>query len=137
MQFLQQRGILHNPRISGNGHPMVLQLRDKGGRWRCHSRQCRTEVALRKNTWMEGSKLAYRDFILFIYCWSRKLTCVNFVEHELGINHCTTVDYNNYLREVCAADLLQNPSIIGGPNTTVEVDKCLQPPTSFIVLPPV
>ena len=50
---------------------------------------------------------------------------INFVEHELGINHCTTVDYNNYLRKVCAADLLQNPSIIGGPNTTVEVDESL------------
>ena len=30
VQFLQQRGILHNPRIYGNGHPMVLQLRDRG-----------------------------------------------------------------------------------------------------------
>ena len=33
--------------------------------------------------------------------------------------------YNNYQHEVFAADLLQNPSIIGGPNTTVEVDESL------------
>ena len=33
VQFLQQRGILHNPRICENDHPMVLQLRGKGDRW--------------------------------------------------------------------------------------------------------
>ena len=44
VQFLQQRGILYNPRICRNGHSMALQLRDKGDRWRCHSRQCHTEV---------------------------------------------------------------------------------------------
>ena len=70
VQFLQQRGILHNPRICVNGHAMTLQLRDKGDRWRCHSRDCRTEVALRKDTWLEGSKLTYRD-ILFMYCWPK------------------------------------------------------------------
>ena len=114
MHFLQQHGILHNPRICGNGHNMVLQLRAKGDRWRCHSRECRTEVSLRKDTWMEGSKLGFREVTLFIYCWSRELTSMSFVEHELGISHCAAVDYNNYLREVCAADLLQNPIRIGG-----------------------
>ena len=48
VQFLQQMGILHNPRICGNGHPMILQLRDNGDRWRCRQRACRTEVPLRK-----------------------------------------------------------------------------------------
>ena len=106
VQFLQQRGIIHNPRICANGHPMTLQLRDKGDRWRCHSRDCRTEVALRKDTWLEGSKLAYRDIVLFIYCWSREYTKIIFVKEELGIGKDATIDFNNYLREVCAADLL-------------------------------
>jgi transposase-like protein len=125
VHFLQQRGILHNPRICENGHPMVLQLRDKGDRWRCHSRECRTEVPLRKGTWMESSKLKFREVILFIYSWSREMTSMKFVEHELGIGHTTAVDYNNFLREVCAADLLRNPVQIGGPGTTVEVDESL------------
>ena len=125
VQFLQQRGILHNPRICVNGHQMRLKLRDKGDRWRCRSRACRTEVPLRKDTWLEGSRLSYRDLILFIYCWSREMTSIKFVEHELEICHEATVDFNNYLREVCASDLIANPMIIGGPNTTVEIDESL------------
>ena len=125
VQFLQQRGIIHNPRICANGHPMTIQLRDKGDRWRCHSRDCRTEVALRKDTWLEGSKLAYRDIVLFIYCWSIEYTKIKFVKEELGIGKDATIDFNNYLREVCAADLLPNPVVIGGQNMTIEVDESL------------
>ena len=79
IQFLQQRGILHDPKNCVNGHAMTLQLRDKGDRWRCHSRECRTESSVRKDTWLEGSKLAYRDIILFIYCWSKQYTKITFV----------------------------------------------------------
>ena len=104
---------------------MTLQLRDKGDRWRCHSRDCRTEVALRKDTWLEGSKHAYWDIVLFIYCWSREVTKIKFVEEELGIGKDATIDFNNYLREVCAADLLANPVVIGRQHMTVEVDESL------------
>ena len=123
IQFLQQRGIVHNPRICADGHEMTLQLRDKGDRWRCRIRECRTESSVRKDTWLEGSKLAYRDIILFIYCWSKQYTKIRFVQEELGVGKDATIDFNNYLREVCAADLLANPILIGGPNMTVEVDK--------------
>ena len=30
--------ILHNPRVCANNHTMTLQLRDKGDRWKCRSR---------------------------------------------------------------------------------------------------
>lgn len=42
--------------------------------------------------------------------------------HQLGIKKNTVVDWNNYLLEICTADLLANPAIIGGLNTTAEVD---------------
>ena len=125
VQFLQQRGIQHNPRICVNGHAMTLQLRGKGDRCRCHSRDCRTEVALRKDTCLEGSKLTYRDIILFVYCWSKEYTKIKFVDEELDLGKGATIDFNNYLREVCAADLLANPLQIGGPNMTVGVDESL------------
>ena len=125
IQFLQEHGILHNPRVCPNNHPMTLQLRANGDRWRCRLRGCRSEFPLRNGTWLEGSRLPYRKIILFIYCWSKEYTSINFTTQELGISKETTIDYNNYLREVCAADLLANPIIIGGPNTTVEVDESL------------
>ena len=43
VQFLQQRNILHHPRICVNGHPMVL---------RCNRRDCRTELSVRKGSYM-------------------------------------------------------------------------------------
>ena len=53
------------------------------------------------------------------------MTSVKFVEHELGPSHSSTVNFNNYLQEVCAWTLLQNPVRIGGPNTNVEIDESL------------
>ena len=77
----------------------------------------------RVGTWLEGSKLTYRKIILFIYCWSRDLTTIKFSDHELDIGKNSVIDFNNYMREVCAADLLARPMSIGGPNTTVEIDE--------------
>ena len=33
------------------------------------------------------------------------------------------IDFNNYIREMCTADLLAHPMSIGGSNTTVEIDE--------------
>ena len=78
VQFLQQRGILHNPRICRNCNaPMHLSLRDRGGdRWRCHIRGCRSDNGLRKDTWLAGSHVPYRTVVLFIYAWSRETASI-------------------------------------------------------------
>ena len=47
------------------------------------------------------------------------------MDEELGIGKRATIDFNNYLREVCVADLLANPLQIGDPNMAVEVDESL------------
>ena len=127
VRFLQQRGILHNPRICANCiRPMTLNLRPtKGDRWRCSVRGCRREIGLRKNTWLEYSNLPYRTIVLFLYGWSKEMTSVLFCEHELGIRKTTVIDWNNFLREVCAAELLAHPVVIGGPGRVVEVDEAL------------
>ena len=104
---------------------MTLSLRDKGDRWRCSVRGCRREVGLRKDTWLQNSNLPYRTVVLFMYAWSKELTSMDYCKHELDIGHTSVVDWSNFLREVCAADLLANPVVIGGPGTTVEVDESL------------
>ena len=58
--------------------------------------------------------------MLFCCCWSKESTSIKFCKHELGINKNTVVDWNIFAREVNATDLLANPVIIGGPNTTLE-----------------
>jgi transposase-like protein len=125
--FLQQRGILHNPRLCLNcGQAMYIQLRDnKGDRWRCTRNQCKTECGLRKGTWLENSSLPYRKVVLFLYAWSREMTSIRYCEHELSISKKTAIDWNNMIREVCAMDLLANPVVLGGPGRIVEVDESL------------
>ena len=128
IQFLQQHGILHNPRICANCvRPMTMNLRTspKGDRWRCSVRGCRKEVGLRIDTWLQHSKLSYRTIVLFIYCWSKEMTSVKFCKEQLKIEKKSVIDWNNFLREVCAAELLANPVVIGGPGRIVELDESL------------
>ena len=125
--YLQQRGLLHNRRICPNcldPAGMKIQFRDKGDRWRCRKRACNDyEIPLRKDTWFEGSKLPFRTIILFVYSWSRKWTSIEFATEQLDMGESAVVDYNNYMREICAEDLLANPRRIGGQGLTVEVDE--------------
>ena len=53
------------------------------------------------------------------------MTSAKFVEHDLGLSHSSTVNFNHYLREVCAWTLIQNPVRIGAPNMDVEIDESL------------
>jgi transposase-like protein len=125
--FLQQRGVLHNPRVCSNGHPMTLQLTNSHDRWRCKRRQCREDLQLRSDTWLLGSKLSYRKVVLFIYCWTYEMTSVEFCDRELLIGKNATIDWNNYLREVCAGALLHRPNqmFVGGVGLHVEIDESL------------
>lgn len=123
--FLQQRGIVHQQLNCANGHAMTLSLSEKEDRWRCRRKNCNKQIQLKSGTWLQGSHLTYREIILFIYCWSHEMTTIDFCKRELNISHPTVVDYNNFLREVCASTLLANPITIGGPNTTVEIDESM------------
>ena len=127
VQFLQQRGILHTDRQCDAGHPMILRLRDdgKGDAWRCNVRVHRQEKQLRNGTWLQGSKLSFQSAVLFIYCWAHERTSVEFCAKELEVSKNSVVDWSNFLREVCAYTLLQNPPVIGGPGLTVEIDESL------------
>src|SRR5207237_494340 len=116
-------GILHNPRICPQQHEMNLSLSETHDRWTCGKTGCRMAVGIRKGTWLENSKLAFDKIITFTYSWAFKMTSIEFCERELLVGPDSAVDYNNFLREVCAASLLANPIIIGGEGLTVEIDE--------------
>ena len=82
---------------------------------------------MRPNTWLDPSKLPLDTIVHFIYWWARDQTSILFCERELGMDHSTTTDWSNYLREVCASFLLtkQNGAKIGGVGMTVEIDESL------------
>ena len=86
---------------------------------------CRQDIGLRKGTWFEGSRVSFRQIVLFIYCWAKELTSIKFCEEELDLCKESAIDWNMYLREVCADTLLNNPVVIGGQNHTVEIDESL------------
>lgn len=97
---------------------MVLSVKDSRQRWRCSETNCHgnNDILLRANSWLDISKLPYLKMFLFLYSWSFESTSVAICERgELDINHNTTVDRNNYLRELYASKILNNPRVKGGP----------------------
>ena len=52
------------------------------------------------------------------------------------LNKNTVVDWNIFVRKVNAADLLANPVVIGGPNTTLE-KHCTIPDSGVALLHPI
>lgn len=122
VRYLQQLGILHSRRECANGHEMRLHLSDKEDRWRCQRLGCNQQIQLKSGTSLKGTHLSYKQAVLFIYSWAHEMTSMKFCERELDISMVTAVNWNNYLREVCAFQLLQNPVVIGGVGLNVEID---------------
>ena len=117
--FLQQHRIIHNIKLCDRNHPMTLE--PKRARWRCFSRDCRQDLGVRVGTWLEGSRMDLRKVVLFIYCWSQEYTSVKFASLEVKFGKMAIIDFNNYMREVCATELLANQIKFGGPGTTVKI----------------
>ncbi|KAL7635439.1 UNVERIFIED_CONTAM: hypothetical protein RMT77_014508 [Armadillidium vulgare] len=122
--FLQEKNIFPKSKKCKNNHDM--KLNPKGSNkivWRCSKKICRYEISVRKDTWFEGTKLELRTIILFIYCWCKEETSAMFCKKQFNIHKSTTVDYNNFLREVCAYSIINDCQSIGGENMIVEVDE--------------
>ena len=52
ISFLQEKGLIHNPRRCEQGHDMVLALGQQQ-RWCCNKRTCREYKVVRKGTFLE------------------------------------------------------------------------------------
>ena len=128
--FLQQRKVLPKRKLCTHGHEMLLYINEKDTkhcRWRCKHRKCRQDVGIRRNNWLQGSRLAIDKSLLFIYFWSENKTSIDFCKKEFGMSPSNVVDFSNYLREVCAEEILKNSQKFGGQGQIVEVDESLFP----------
>ncbi|CEF59371.1 Hypothetical protein SRAE_X000112000 [Strongyloides ratti] len=102
VKFFQSHGIIPEEKECSNRHQMKMHFR-KYFRWKCYIKECREECGIRIGTWFQDTRLPFRTAALFIYNWGEERTSVDFYKKELKMAHCTTVDWNNYLRELTNA----------------------------------
>uniref|UniRef100_A0A0N5BPD3 DDE_Tnp_IS1595 domain-containing protein n=1 Tax=Strongyloides papillosus TaxID=174720 RepID=A0A0N5BPD3_STREA len=124
IKFLQEPELLPSTKEYANGHKMKLVM-GKQIRWRCYIKTCRKECGIRLGTWFEGSRLPFRTAILFFYSWANERTSMEYCKKGLDMNPRTTVDWCNYLREVCLFMEECCQPKIGGSGYTVEIDETL------------
>ena len=70
------------------------------------------------------STCSFCMLIFSIICRSSSfelITC--HIIHQVGVDRKTCIDWFNFLRDVCSADLLANPRQIGGPGHIVAIDE--------------
>lgn len=125
IELLQGKAVLHEVRLCSKGHNMKLYVK-KRAQWACNKKGCRTSVGLRTGTWMENATLPCLTAVRFIYSWCEEMTSIKWCKKQLGMSNKTVVDWNNYMREVCAWELgRQTHGKIGGVGKHVEIDESL------------
>ena len=90
--------------------------------WRCTRKICGFKVSIREGSWFAKSKLSLETITKLTYYWVYKLP-QEFVRRELGLGEHTSVDWNNFCREVCCEIVQLDCEKIGGPGRVVEIDE--------------
>lgn len=87
----------------------------------------RLSISRKKNInyGFQDSRIHLLTVVQFTYPWCEELMSVEFYELQLGKNRSTTVDWNNYMREMRANLLVSLPLIKIGASITkpFEVDE--------------
>lgn len=107
--FFQERGILPTTKKCINGHEMALYVNDHI--WRCNVKNCKKKkkIRVRADNCFSGSRIPFLTALRFIYCWAELLTSLKWCDKQLSMSDHTTVDWNNFLREVCSLQLMKLP----------------------------
>lgn len=122
-EFLQERGIIHQVRLCGKGHPMSLDLNRL--RWRCRKRECNQDIGVRVGSWLEGTKLSFQCIVEFIYAWTHEWSSHKWCFEQLGMQDQQVVEWNQKMRKVCEEKQTRSPVLIGGRGFHVQVDETL------------
>lgn len=121
IRFFQDFGILPNIRECTNSHPMKLYINKEKNFWKCNVNKCRQTIRMRVGNWFEGSRISFTTAVRFIYCWCKELTPIKFCQEELHMADKTIIEWDNYLREICVAEMEERKKI-GGSGCIVEID---------------
>ena len=83
--------------------------------------QCKNRKGIRVGSFFAKSK---QKWLLMIYLWAREYPVTDAAE-EAQISERVAVDIYQWLREVCSTALLNNPMVLGGAGSVVQIDESL------------
>ena len=92
--------------------------------WRCTNSSCRTWLTPRHGSFFEKSNLDLQKWLHIIFVWSADASQKQIIE-TTGISQKTIIDCCSFLRDICSWKLLRDPTILGGPGCTVQIDESL------------
>ena len=110
-----------------NPQPMTWQSKSDivdGYCWRCPVTTCRKSVGIRKGSFFEKTRISFQKWLILIYWWVRQYPVTDAIE-EAKVAKSTAIDIYQWLREICSAKLLTMTITLGGPGSTVQIDKSL------------
>lgn len=104
IEFFQNKNTLHKMCTCKNNHGINIYIGPKIVR-RYTRKVCKLTKGICPDTNFGNSRMPFLEIIKFIYWWSKELTSTNLIVDGLRIGKCTTIVWNNYLREVCTSSL--------------------------------
>uniref|UniRef100_A0A5S6QKU8 ISXO2-like transposase domain-containing protein n=1 Tax=Trichuris muris TaxID=70415 RepID=A0A5S6QKU8_TRIMR len=126
IRFLQDNGVLHRHRLCVFLERMSLTVNSaRSPRWRCPNDACMKQMALRSGTWLEGSKISFRQVLKFLFGWSQQFNTITYCASHVGIGKSAAIEWYCAVREVIVQKYRASPVRIGGPGMTVEIDESL------------
>uniref|UniRef100_A0A5S6Q7K2 Uncharacterized protein n=1 Tax=Trichuris muris TaxID=70415 RepID=A0A5S6Q7K2_TRIMR len=111
IRFLQDKGVLHRHRLCVCLERMSLTVNSaRSPRWRCPNDACMKQVALRSGTWLEGSKLSFRQVVKFLFGCSQQFNTITYCRSLVGIGKSAVIEWYSAMREVIVQKFRANPS---------------------------
>ncbi|XP_045035872.1 uncharacterized protein LOC123476927 [Daphnia magna] len=98
-----------NNRIGVNGSTIKTKL-------------CSKKFTIRRYSWFHKSHLTIHEILTLTYYWWSEIS-QKYGENDLDLAHGTTIDWNNFCREVSEHVVINNSEKIGGFGITVEIDE--------------
>ena len=125
IEYLMHKNILRStPPFCANCDRQMSTIKYNNSKiYRCSAHKS-YKVSLKKNTFLENSKLSFQDFIRICYAWSTERPVFRAVE-ELCLDKKTIISWYQYFRDICSQILVREEYTIGGVDHIVQIDESL------------
>ncbi|CAI9743126.1 Hypothetical predicted protein [Octopus vulgaris] len=119
--FLKEKKVLNSvhPRCVQCQKEMTLIKYNDEKIFRCPTHKG-VKVSIRKNSYLEKSKLKLRDFLTLTFSWSLNIA-IPAATALTGLSKSTVIQWYYYFRDITSNHLHKNPYQIGGVGHIVEI----------------